>query len=115
RTPNLQLGKLNLSPARFEERHSMLTQLENLNRLSQLEGGPFEAHDKFADEAVALLTSGAMQRAMNLDEEAPELRERYGMSIYGQRVLLARRLIEAGARFVTINHAVQGGLFGNGT
>jgi hypothetical protein len=37
------------------------------------------------------------------------------MNIYGQRVLLARRLVEAGARFVTINHAVQGGMFGEGT
>ncbi|HCK72895.1 MAG TPA: hypothetical protein DHW38_15065 [Planctomycetaceae bacterium] len=37
------------------------------------------------------------------------------MNIYGQRVLLGRRLIKAGARFVTINHAVQGGLFGDGT
>ena len=120
RKPELQLGKLNLAPARFEDRRSMLAQLENLGRLAELSGsstthgGPFEAHDKFADEAVALLTSGAMERAMNLDEEPLELRERYGMNIYGQRVLLARRLIEAGSRFVTINQAVQGGLFGPG-
>ncbi len=115
RTPDLQLGKLNLNAVRFEDRRSMLTQLENLSRLASLDGGAFEAHDKFAEEAVALLTGGAMQRAMNLDEEPVELRERYGANIYGQRVLLARRLVEAGARFVTINHAVQGGLFGNGT
>lgn len=51
---------------------------------------------------------------MNLEEEPLALRERYGLNIYGQRVLLARRMVEAGARFVTINHAVQGGLFGNG-
>jgi Protein of unknown function (DUF1501) len=60
-----------------------------------------------------MLTSGAMQKAMNLGEEPIALRERYGMNIYGQRVLLARRLVEAGARFITINHAVQGGLFGD--
>jgi hypothetical protein len=115
RTPELQFNKLSLSPVRFEDRRSMLTQLENLGRLADLNGGPFEAHDKFADEAIALLTNGAMQRAMNLDDEPLALRERYGLNIYGQRVLLARRLIEAGARFVTINQAVQGGLFGNGT
>jgi hypothetical protein len=51
---------------------------------------------------------------MNLEEESPQLRARYGDNIYGQRVLLGRRLIEAGARFVTINQAVQGGLFGAG-
>lgn len=114
RAPELQLNKLGLSPVRFEDRRSMLTQLENLGRLSELHGGPFEAHDKFSEEAIALLTGQAMERAMNLDEEPLALRTRYGLNVYGQRVLLARRLIEAGARFVTINHAVQGGLFGDG-
>jgi len=114
RSPELEFNKLRLSPVRFEDRRSMLTQLENLSQLTEQAGGQFEAHDKFNEEAVALLTGGAMQQAMNLDEEPTSIRERYGMNIYGQRVLLARRLIEAGARFVTINHAVQGGLFGNG-
>ncbi|MBI5760432.1 MAG: DUF1501 domain-containing protein [Planctomycetales bacterium] len=114
RTPELQGNKLGLSPVRFKDRRSMLTQLENLGRLSEVNRRPFEAHDKFSEEAIALLTSGAMERAMNLDDEPLALRERYGLNIYGQRVLLARRLIEAGARFVTINHAVQGGLFGEG-
>jgi hypothetical protein len=114
RTPELQLNKLSQSADRFADRRSMLAQLENLGRLSELTQGAFEAHDKFADEAISLLTSGAMERAMNLDEEPMPLRERYGMTENGQRVLLARRLIEAGARFVTINHAVQGGLFGAG-
>lgn len=113
--PKVKFGELNLEPARFEDRQSMLRQLDNLSRLSEIRDKNLEAADKFADEAVAMLTSGAMRKAMNLDEEPAELRERYGMNIYGQRVLLARRLIEAGARFVTINHAVQGGLFGAGT
>ena len=114
RSPELEFNKLSLSPVRFENRRSMLTQLENLGQLTELHGGQFEAHDKFHDEAIALLTSGAMQKAMDLNAEPVPLRERYGLNIYGQRVLLARRLIEAGARFVTINHAVQGGLFGPG-
>lgn len=109
-----KLGKLNLSPARFEDRNSLLTQLDNLGQLAENVDGGLRATDKFADEAVALLTSGVMKKAMNLDEEPESLRERYGANIYGQRVLLGRRLIEAGARFVTINQAVQGGLFGNG-
>lgn len=106
---------LTMTPVRFEDRRSMLRQLDNLGRLADLDGGSLEAHDQFAADAVALLTSGRMERALNLDEEPLALRERYGLNIYGQRVLLARRLIEAGARFVTINQAVQGGLFGNGT
>ncbi|MFN0195578.1 MAG: DUF1501 domain-containing protein [Planctomycetaceae bacterium] len=113
--PELKLNKVKLSDGRFESRQSMLSQLDNLSRLGEIQASSFEAHDKFSKEAIDLLTSGAMQRAMNLDEEPLALRERYGNNIYGQRVLLARRLIEAGARFVTINQAVQGGLYGAGT
>lgn len=112
--PTLQLNKLSVAQARFEDRQTLLSQLENLNQLVRHNPDSFAAQDKFAAEAVSLLTSGAMARAMNLAEERPELRERYGQNIYGQRVLMARRLIEAGARFVTINQAVQGGLFGDG-
>ncbi len=111
----IDFGKPNLEHVRFEDRASMLTQLENLCRLGEVSDGSLEAHDRFSHEALSLLTSGAMQKAMNLDEEPLALRERYGNNIYGQRILLGRRLIEAGSRFVTINHAVQGGLFGAGT
>lgn len=108
------IGRLNLESVRFEDRRSLLTQLDNLERYaSAADSGP-AAVDRFSQEAMALLTTDTMRRAMNLDEEPHTLRERYGANIYGQRVLLARRLIEAGARFVTINHAVQGGLFGAG-
>ena len=113
-SPKVDFGKPNLEEVRFEDRRSMLTQLDNLCQLGEVNGGSLDAHDKFSSEALELLTSGAMQKAMNLDEESVDLRERYGQNIYGQRVLLARRLIEAGSRFVTINQAVQGGLFGAG-
>lgn len=112
--PTLSFGKLNLKEVRLEDRQAMLTQLDNLGKLAASSDAGLQAADKFVDEAISLLTSGAMTKAMNLSEEADDLRERYGNNIYGQRVLLGRRLIEAGARFVTINQAVQGGLFGDG-
>jgi hypothetical protein len=107
-------AKLNLKKVRFEDRRSMLTQLDNLGRLAECASSGIKALDKFSSEAVALLTTDRMHKATDLDAEPVETRERYGANIYGQRVLLGRRLIEAGARFVTINQAVQGGLFGNG-
>jgi hypothetical protein len=107
-------AKLNLGRVRFEDRRSMLTQLDNLGRLATCASSDIQALDKFSSEAVALLTSDMMRKATDLDTEPDEVRERYGANIYGQRILLGRRLIEAGARFVTINQAVQGGLFGNG-
>lgn len=113
--PKVRVGKLKLEKVRFESRQSMLAQLDNLGKLAESSDDSIISQDQFATDAVNLLTSGRMQRAMDIEAEPLPLRERYGLNIYGQRVLLARRLIQAGARFVTINHAVQGGLFGDGT
>jgi hypothetical protein len=110
---DFKIERLQLPRKRFDGRQSLLDQIENLGTLAERNHQILTAHDKFYDEAFNTLTSGAMQRAANLEEEAPKLRERYGMNIYGQRVLLARRLIEAGSRFVTINQAVQGGPYGS--
>lgn len=104
---------LALPKDRFEKRQSLLGQIDNLGRLAEASNSSLNVHDELYNEAVTTLTSGAIQKAANLDEEPLKVRERYGNNIYGQRVLLARRMIEAGARFVTVNHAVQGGLFGD--
>jgi len=53
--------------------------------------------------AFRLMTSDQARGAFDLSKESPEVRERYGMNRFGQCCLLARRLIEAGVRFVTIN------------
>lgn len=111
--PQLQIDALKMEAARFENRRSLSAQLDNLGRLTEASEESFDAIDKFGKEAAAMLTSGAMQKAMNIDAEPQKLRERYGDNIYGRRVLLSRRLIEAGARFVTINQAVQGGPYGS--
>ncbi len=112
--PDFQIKGLSLPRQRFEERHALLQQIDNLGRLAETEHRNLTVHDQVFDSAIATLTSGAIQKAAAVQEEPLALRERYGLNIYGQRVLLARRLIEAGARFVTVNHAVQGGLFGKG-
>ncbi|MEC7566315.1 MAG: DUF1501 domain-containing protein [Planctomycetota bacterium] len=113
--PTVRVGELKLEKIRFEDRQSMLRQLDNLGKLADNGDDSLLSQDQFSRDAVNLLTSGRMQKAMDIESEPIALRERYGLNIYGQRVLLARRLIQAGARFVTINHAVQGGLFGDGT
>jgi hypothetical protein len=72
-------------------------------------GGParaaIDAMDGFQGRALDLLTSETTQRAFRISEEADAVRESYGRNIYGQSVLLARRLIEAGTRVVTISWA----------
>ena len=62
-------------------------------------------------KAVRLLRSEAVRRAFRLDAEDPKLRDRYGRTKHGQSLLLARRLVEAGVRFVTVyDHQPNGQL-----
>jgi hypothetical protein len=58
--------------------------------------------DVFYDTALALIQSQRAVRAFRLDDEPPSLRQRYGMTKFGQSLLLARRLIEAETRFVQV-------------
>jgi hypothetical protein len=61
--------------------------------------------DNFQAKAFDLLTSQATRKAFQLDQEPAAIRESYGRNIYGQSVLLARRLIEAGTRVACISWA----------
>jgi hypothetical protein len=58
--------------------------------------------DRFQEQAFALLTSSTMRRALDIGREPAALRERYGMTLFGQACLAARRLVEAGCPFVTV-------------
>jgi hypothetical protein len=58
--------------------------------------------DRFYDKALGLLSSAQTARAFRLESEPPPLRDRYGATKFGQSCLLARRLIEAGTRFVQV-------------
>ena len=62
------------------------------------------SRDQFADKAYDLLTSSAAQAAFRIGDESPEMRAAYGRNPFGQSCLLARRLIQAGVSFVTINN-----------
>ena len=61
------------------------------------------ALDTYDQKALELVISGRARKAFNLDEEKPELRDKYGRHTFGQSLLLARRLIEAGTRVVQVN------------
>ncbi|MGE3780029.1 MAG: DUF1501 domain-containing protein [Pirellulaceae bacterium] len=58
--------------------------------------------DEYYQRAISMLTSDRVREAFDLSVEAPELRDRYGRTTYGQGCLLARRLVEAGVKFVTV-------------
>lgn len=56
----------------------------------------------YYDQALRLIVSGRAREAFNLSSEAPEMRARYGRTTFGQSLLLARRLVEAGTRVVEV-------------
>lgn len=88
--------------ARLDRRRSMLNRFDDFRREADASGA-IEGMDKFGQKAMELVTSPAIREAFDLNKEPRELRERYGAESFGaQSMLLARRLIEAGARFVTV-------------
>ena len=58
--------------------------------------------DRMRDRALALVTSEKMRAAFDIRREPTQVRDRYGRHLFGQSVLIGRRMIEAGARFVTV-------------
>src|SRR5262245_23557036 len=60
------------------------------------------AINEYYGKALGLVLSGRARDAFNLSQETPEMRERYGRNTFGQSCLLARRLVEAGTRFVEV-------------
>jgi hypothetical protein len=62
-----------------------------------------DGYDTFHKQALEILRSDKTKKAFDLNQEKKELRDRYGNTAFGQGALAARRLIEAGVRFVTIS------------
>jgi hypothetical protein len=87
---------------RFRERLSLLQNFDRLRR--DLDAfGSMGALDTFQQKAVSLLTGDAARKAFDIGKEPDKVRDRYGRHDVGQRCLLGRRLIEAGARIVTVD------------
>ncbi|MEQ8785252.1 MAG: DUF1501 domain-containing protein [Pirellulaceae bacterium] len=86
---------------RLDDRMRLLHGFDNFRRLAD-QSDRMRAIDSFHDKAVSLLTSDKARQAFDLSQEPDELRDRYGRHCWGQRALLARRLVEAGCSFVTM-------------
>jgi hypothetical protein len=67
------------------------------------QSGTTQALDRFQQEAYELVTGPTARQAFDLSTEDPRLRDQYGRQHWGQCTLLARRLVEAGATFVTVH------------
>jgi len=67
-----------------------------------MDDGAARGFDAYYDKAMAMLESPRLRKAFNIAEEPEVVREAYGRTTYGQSCLLARRLVEAGTKFVTV-------------
>jgi len=86
---------------RLDDRVRLLQGFDRLRRNVD-QSGMMGALDAFNTKAVSLLTSEKAREAFDLSKENEALRDRYGRHAWGQRALLARRLVEAGCSFVTV-------------
>ncbi len=93
-----------VSVERLSARQTLFREIDE-----RFERGPgrtaYDGMDGFRRGALKLLTSEGTQAALRIGDEPDAARDSYGRNIYGQSVLLARRLIEAGTRTVTISWA----------
>jgi uncharacterized protein (DUF1501 family) len=89
---------------RLDDRKAIQNDLAGLSELAERTADVRGMRD-YQARALDILTSARTQKAFAMKEEKPELRERYGRHTYGQSVLLARRLVEAGVRFVTVYYS----------
>lgn len=94
------LRETDITPVQLGRRQSLLSQLED--RFRRLDGS-FKTYDSFQQQAFDLLTSGKARQAFDIAKEPDAVRDRYGRNRWGQSVLLARRLVEAGVRLVHVH------------
>ncbi len=86
---------------RLNRRRSLLAQFDRARACGEKQL-PTKAFDKFRQMAFSLVTSTKMRDALDVGREPLSVRESYGMTLFGQACLAARRLVEAGSKFVTV-------------
>ena len=89
-----------LTIERLGDRRSLVQSFDSIRRDADARG-VFDSIDQFDQQAYELVTSPHARKAFDINAEDPRLRDTYGRHTWGQSTLLARRLVEAGATFVT--------------
>ena len=102
---NFQVRNLKLpgrvTPDRLDRRRGLLSDLDHLRRDVDTKGDLIGL-DKFYRDAMDMITSDNAVRAFDVNREDPRLRDQYGRNDLGQSCLLARRLVESGVSYVTV-------------
>lgn len=104
--PDFRVPELTLQTEVTSQRLTARRQLFEATGIATVEGRSAQVEmSRMQGRALDILSSETTQRAFRLSEEAASLRDSYGRNVYGQSALLARRLIQAGTRVVTISWA----------
>lgn len=88
--------------ARIERREEMLSAVDKLQQQSEVQPAAFEALDEHYQTAFSMITAPDTKKAFDIASESDKTRDAFGRHRFGQSCLLARRLVEAGVRFVTV-------------
>jgi len=103
---NFKVDNVELAPGMtvqtLDDRKRLMKSLDRIPRAVDA-SGTFDAMNRFEQQAFRFVTGPKARKAFNLSEENDELRDAYGRNTWGQSTLLARRLVEAGAGFVTVH------------
>jgi len=104
---NFQVRDLSLpngvDTGRFDKRRRMLDVVNGYFREKE-KSDSLDALDTFYDRAYSMISSQQAREAFDMSKEPDEIKEEYGRNQAGMRMLLARRLVEAGVRFVTLTY-----------
>jgi hypothetical protein len=104
-SPDFALPELSLPAdmpvARLQARRELQKLIDSQSRLLDTSAAA-QGLDEYYSKALAMLNSTRLRDAFNLSAESQTLRDAYGRHTYGQSLLLARRLVEAGAKFITV-------------
>jgi hypothetical protein len=92
-----------LTPERFDRRRSILGTVDEHFRTLE-KSDALVAMDSFYQAAYGLVSSKEAREAFNLEAEPQAIRDEYGVNAAGQRMLMARRLVESGVRFVSLTY-----------
>jgi hypothetical protein len=98
--PNSVLGQ-EVTIDRLATRRTLLQQIDEGIRKAEAQP-TLGSFDRTQQRAFNVLTSSKVKAAFNLDTEDPRLLDRYGRTLFGNSALIARRLVEAGVRFVNV-------------
>jgi uncharacterized protein (DUF1501 family) len=97
------LSQASTTPQSLDRRRTLLQAFDTLQ--SQIHASDqIATYDEFSQKAAQMILAPQAQAAFDISKENEKLRDEYGRSEFGQSLLMARRLVESGVRFVTVNY-----------